>query len=389
MSGPDCSGFGRGTEIVDVTPAVRSERAPLLAGTSVALVHEWFGATGGSENVFLALSEVLPDAKGFVLWRDRDARRGLDLTESWLARTPLRRSKALALPLMPLTWRTLTRERFDVVISSSHAFAHTVKLPAAPDARYLSYIHSPARYLWSPDFDGRGSNGLLSLPRRLLRAADVGLSRHVDSYAANSREVQSRIRRFWKRDARIIHPPVDVDYFAAAPAPQQRQERGYLLGVGRWIPYKKFDLMIEIADAARLPLVIVGSGPEEETLRRAAARVGVPVTFELQPSRERLRELYWGAKSLLFPTHEDFGIIPVEAMVCGTPVLGLRRGGVRETVVDRETGFLVDSDDPREYATMLRHVDGLDRDRISAHAARFSAAVFHAHVTSWVADETS
>ncbi|MEU9504725.1 glycosyltransferase [Micromonospora sp. NPDC048170] len=360
-----------------------------MAGKSVALVHEWFGATGGSENVFLEIREVLPDAKGFVLWRDRDARRGLDFEESWLARTPLRRSKALALPLMPLTWRTLTREKFDVVVSSSHAFAHTVKIGSSPDTRYLSYIHSPARYLWSPDFDSRGSNGLLSLPRRVLRTADVRLSRHVDSYAANSREVQSRIQRFWKRDARIIHPPVDVDYFATAPAPQRQQERGYLLGVGRWIPYKKFDLMIDIADAAGLPLVIAGSGPEEESLRRRAARVRVPVTFERQPSRERLRELYWGARSLLFPTHEDFGIIPVEAMACGTPVLGLRRGGVLETVVDGETGFLIDSSDPHEYAAMLRHVDGLERNRISAHAESFSSSTFRAKVASWVSDESS
>ncbi|WP_262281583.1 glycosyltransferase [Micromonospora sp. MA102] len=381
--------ISRDGDAAGVDPAGGGAAGPLLAGRSVALVHEWFGATGGSENVFLAIQEVLPDAKGFVLWRDRDARRGLDLQESWLARTPLRRSKALALPLMPLTWRTLSSERFDVVISSSHAFAHTVKFRSAPDARYLSYIHSPARYLWSPDFDGRGSNGVLTVPRRVLQGADVRLSRHVHSYAANSREVQARIQRFWQRDARIIHPPVDVDHFADAPAAQRRQDRDYLLGVGRWIPYKKFDLMIDIADAAGMPLVIAGSGPEEEALRRQAARVGVPVTFERQPSRDRLRELYWGARCLLFPTHEDFGIIPVEAMACGTPVLGLRRGGVLETVVDGETGFLVDSDDPRAYAAMLRHVDALDRDRVHAHAARFSTAVFRANVASWVADETA
>ncbi|WP_200211182.1 hypothetical protein [Micromonospora coerulea] len=125
MTGHGFPEIRRATDLLENRPAPRRERAPLLAGKSVALVHEWFGATGGSENVFLALREVLPDATGFVLWRDRDARRGLDLRESWLARTPLRRSKALALPLMPLTWRTLTRESFDVVISSSHAFAHT------------------------------------------------------------------------------------------------------------------------------------------------------------------------------------------------------------------------------------------------------------------------
>jgi glycosyltransferase involved in cell wall biosynthesis len=376
-------------DVSETSVNVERDRSQLLSGKSVALVHEWFGATGGSENVFLAINGIIPHAKGFVLWRDHDARRGSEFRESWLARTPLHRTKALALPLMPLTWRTLTRERFDVVISSSHAFAHTVKIGSSADTRYLSYIHSPARYLWSPDFDGRGSSGFLSLPRVVLRALDIRLSRQVSSYAANSREVQSRIRRFWGRDARVINPPVDVEYFVDAPTSQRTQERRYLLGVGRWIPYKNFDLMIEIADATRIPLVIAGSGPEEDSLRRSAARVRVPVTFEQRPSRERLRELYWGAKALLFPAHEDFGIIPVEAMACGAPVLGMRRGGLLETVVEGQTGFLIDSNDPRQYATMLGHVDDLDRRRISVHAATFSTDVFNARMASWLTDEAS
>jgi glycosyltransferase involved in cell wall biosynthesis len=373
----------------DVRDAPAQAAARLLPGKSVALVHEWFGATGGSENVFVAINEVLPQAKAFVLWRDEGAHRGQGFQESWLARTPLRRAKPLALPLMPLTWRTLTREDFDVVISSSHAFAHTVKIGSADHTRYLSYVHSPARYVWSPDFDGRGSNGLLALPRKALQAADVRLSRHVHSYAANSIEVQSRLRRFWNRDSRVINPPVDVDYFAAAPAHQLAQDRGYLLGAGRWIPYKNFDLIIAIADAARMPLVIAGSGPDEAALRRAAERVSVPVTFERQPSRERLRELYWGAKALLFPAHEDFGIIPVEAQACGTPVLGVRRGGLLETVVDGHTGFLLDSHDPAQYAAALQYVDRFDRDLIRAHAWNFSADVFKARIATWVSEDAS
>ncbi|WP_433083511.1 glycosyltransferase [Dactylosporangium sp. CA-052675] len=362
-------------------------QAPLLPGRSVALVHEWFGATGGSENVFVAISELLPQAEAFVLWRDADARRGDGFRESWLARTPLRHVKPLALPVMPLTWRTLTREDFDVVISSSHAFAHTVKLSSAGPTTYLSYVHSPARYVWSPGFDGRGAGGLLSVPRRALQRADVRLSRHVSSYAANSREVRARVRRFWNRDARVINPPVDVAYFAAAPAHQRTQTREYLLGLGRWIPYKNFGLIIEIADAARMPLVIAGAGPQEVELRRRADRAGVPVTFEVRPSRERLRELYWGARALLFPVHEDFGIVPVEAQACGTPVLGARRGGLLETVVYGETGFLLDSDDPARYAQALRRLDELDRDRIAAHAWRFDTDVFKANIASWVSDE--
>jgi glycosyltransferase involved in cell wall biosynthesis len=372
--------------VTETLGLVGRDEARLLSGKSVALVHEWFAATGGSESVFVAISALLPDAERFVLWREADAELGPGFRESWLARTPLRRAKSLALLAMPIAWRTLAGDRFDVVISSSHAFAHTVRMGPAGDTRYLSYVHSPARYVWSPDIDGRGSAGLLTLPRKALQVADLRLSAHVHSYAANSREVRDRIRRFWKRDARVINPPVDVAYFAAAPDRQRQQERRYLLGVGRWIKYKNFDLMIKIAKASRLPLVIAGSGPEEAALRRAAARVRVPVTFEHRPSRERLRELYWGAQALLFPAHEDFGIVPVEAQACGTPVVGVRRGGLLETVVDGETGFLLDSFDPQRYAARVFDVDTLDRDRIRAHAWRYSADEFTTRMASWVTE---
>lgn len=364
----------------------------LLTGSSVAVVHEWFSATGGSEQVFLAIADLLPHAARYVLWAERDAgAERLGLRESWLARTPLRRSKALALPVMPLVWRTLDRgAAFDVVISSTHAFAHTVRLGSHEGTRYLSYVHSPARYVWSPSFDGRGANPVLRAPRRLLQAADVRLNRHVHAYAANSREVQARIRRYWRRDAVVVNPPVAVDYFASPPDAQRDQSRDYLLGVGRWIPYKNFDLMIAIADEAGLPLVIAGSGPQEERLRKLAATARVPVTFEVRPSRERLRELYWGARALLFPAHEDFGIIPVEAQACGTPVIGLGRGGLLETVVDGETGYLVDSLEPGPYADAVRRLPRLPTQRrMQEQAARFSPERFADRMSDWVTDATA
>ncbi|MBX6721756.1 MAG: glycosyltransferase [Dactylosporangium sp.] len=359
---------------------------PLLTGRRVALVHEWFGVTGGSENVFLHLSKLLPHARRFVLWREPGAAEPC-LRESWLARTPLRHSKVLALPFMPLVWRTLTRERYDVVISSSHAFAHTTRLHKADDqTRYLSYVHSPARYIWSPAFDGRGASPLLALPRRVLQSVDVRLSHHVHSYAANSHEVQARIRRYWRRDSVVINPPVDVEYFASAPADDRKQPRDYLLGAGRWIPYKNFPLIIAIAEAAGLPLVIAGSGPQEAGLRRLARQATVPVSFELQPDRNRLRRLYWGARALLFPVHEDFGIIPVEAQACGTPVVGLRRGGLIETVVDGVTGHLVEGLDARSYAAALKRLDELSPERMRTQAAKFSARAFASKFRAWIAD---
>jgi glycosyltransferase involved in cell wall biosynthesis len=361
---------------------------PPLAGRSVAIVHEWFSAAGGSETVFRRIAEVLPQAERFVLWRERDAAGdGFALRESWLARTPLRRSKVLALPVMPLAWRTLSRDAFDLVLSSSHAFAHVVRFGSNPDTRYLSYVHSPARYVWSPGFDGRGANPLLAGARRVLQAADVRLSRHVHSYAANSHEVRARIQRFWRRDAHVIHPPVDVDYFAAAPPAQRSRSRDYLLGAGRFIGYKNFGLILRIAEAARTPLVLAGSGPQHDNLRAAASRLTIPVTFELAPSTERLRELYWGAKALVFPVHEDFGMIPVEAQACGTPVLGLARGGLVETVQDGQTGFLVDSLEPGRYAELVGKVHTLDQAFMQANAAKFATPVFASRLRAWIEEE--
>jgi glycosyltransferase involved in cell wall biosynthesis len=366
---------------------VACEESQLLGGLSVALVHEWFGVAGGAEKVFLSIGDLLPHADKYVLWNDDRSGETAEFRESWIGRTPLRRVKPAALPVMPFAWRTLTRRSFDVVISSSHAFAHTVKVGSSRDTRYLSYVHSPARYVWTPELDSRGSHPLLTGARKALQALDLRLSRHVHSYAANSREVQNRIRQYWRRDAVVIHPPVDVDFYLAAPAGQQDQSRDYLLGVGRWIPYKNFDLMIEIAEQARVPLVLAGSGREEASLRRAAAKAMVDVRVVPKPSRAMLRELYWGAKALLYPAHEDFGIVPVEAQACGTPVIGLRRGGLLETVREGETGYLLDTTDPRALASAAGRVEDLNAGQIQANAMRFSADVFAAGMTEWVARE--
>ena len=152
--------------------------------------------------------------------------------------------------------------------------------------------------------------------------------------------------------------------------------------------YKNFDLIIGIADAAGLPLVIAGSGPDEAKLRRAAASARVSVSFEIRPSKERLRELYWGAKALLFPVHEDFGMIPVEAQACGTPVVGLRRGGLLETVVEGETGFLVDSLDPRDFVSVINEVDGLI-GTTNVHAGRFSPQAFATRASAWIEEAST
>jgi glycosyltransferase involved in cell wall biosynthesis len=187
----------------------------------------------------------------------------------------------------------------------------------------------------------------------------------------------------------VIHPPVRTRWLRQAPREVGLQDRDYLLGVGRWVGYKNVDFMIDVAAEARMPLVLAGGGPGEATLRRRAAQSGADVRFEVRPSDERVRELMYGARALLFPCHEDFGITPVEAQACGTPVIGLRAGGLLETVVDGETGFLVDRLDPAAFATMANRVDRLSPQAAQRNATRFSAERFAAELLRWIEEESA
>lgn len=354
--------------------------------TRVALVHEWIDATGGSEQVFEEMAQVFPEADLWALWNNVPNRRdGRSVTESWLARTPLRGRKALALPFMPLVWHSLSRTAvYDVVVGSSHCMAHGARFPASPAATYLAYVHSPMRYVWSPELDPRGGSMVSRLMASPLKAVDRRLMRDVARVAVNSHEVRRRVEQFWDREAAVIYPPVDTDFFAPTSPTSDLPFPSYVLGVGRFIPYKRFDVIIAAAAVAGVPLVIAGSGPDEAALREQALTCGVPVAFETQPTRERLRELYTGADALLFPVHEDFGIVPVEAMACGVPIVGLARGGLLETVEHGTTGWLVEDPTPTALARGLLETPALAGPHLRQSALRFSRPRFHAEFAAWV-----
>lgn len=372
----------------DRTPSTSSPLPGRREARRIAVINEWFERTGGAEQVLLAIRDALPTAHTYVLWSDRDVADYPGLQESWLARTPLRGHKALTLPLMPLVWRTQTRQRFDVVLTLSHSLNHTARFPVNPGGVHLSYVHTPARYLWLREIDPRRTGVGQHVAVETLKRLELRSNRHVTSYAANSETVRQRIQRFWHRNARVIHPPCRTAHFATTPRQDREQNRDYLLGYGRWVEYKRYDFMIDVAARARLPLVIAGSGPMEAQLRRYAARSGADVRFEVRPDDARLRRLIWGARAVLYPCHEDFGIVPVEAQACGTPVIGLRRGGLLETVIDGVTGFLVEGFDVEAYADRIARSADVDRAAVRANAERFSEDAFTRHVQSWV-DEVS
>jgi glycosyltransferase involved in cell wall biosynthesis len=360
------------------------------------LIHEWIATAGGSENVLEAMSKLYPDADILCLWDDSNGRFDAGrIHESWLASSPLRRSKALALPFMPTTWRRLENRNYDWALISSHLFAHHARFRGdGSDIPRFIYVHTPARYIWTPDLDLRGSGFAAHTAARVLKPLDRRRAHESAQFAANSRFVQQRIADTWGVESRVIHPPVDVSLIQSAAWRDQLNASDeatfeslpteYILGASRFIPYKRLDLVIRTGELTGLPVVLAGKGSEREHLEALAKAATVPVYFVDAPSRGLLYALYEKATLYVFPAIEDFGIMPVEAMAAGAPVLGQAIGGAAESIISGTTGATTtfDSDaDIRasvEVALATRLVDRRD------HARVFAAERFAEEISAWV-----
>lgn len=360
------------------------------------IVHEWIGSTGGSEKVVRAMSNTYQNAEILALWSDSDEDwLSGRLKETWLARTPLRRNKALALPFMLAAWRNQRIQDADWALVSSHLFAHHVSFRDArtPTEKYV-YVHTPARYIWEPTLDHRGAGTLTRVAGKALQGIDSRRAAEATSVAANSAFVRDRIRRSWGLDATVIHPPVEVkklqeigkhdaeltyrDEEVLASLPST-----FVLSASRFVPYKRLELAIDVAQAARVPAVIAGSGPDEPRLRALASEAEVPVHFVIRPSDILLATLYKRSLAYVFGAVEDFGIMPVEAMAVGTPVICTNMGGVVESVRDGVTGAHLHSSDPSDLRHALETVSTLDRQNIRTHALTFDSSVFEKRLVEW------
>jgi glycosyltransferase involved in cell wall biosynthesis len=317
----------------------------------VALVHDWLTGMRGGEKVLEQLGAMFPDAPIYTLFHFPGsvsaAIESHPIHTSFLQRAPgIRRHYRRYLPLFPAAIEDFDLAGFDLVISSSHCVAKGIIPP--PDGRHFCYCHTPMRYAWDQEhayFPRR--RGLVARARALtltaLRAWDAAAAARVDLFIANSSFVASRIRVYYGRDAEVVHPPVAVDYFtpAAASAPATRHG-GYALVVSALAPYKRVELAIGACARSGIELRIVGDGPERERLEGLARLAGPGARLLGRVGDEELRNLYRGARMLVQPGVEDFGIAAVESLACGTPVVAVGRGGVLDVVVDGRHGVLYD-----------------------------------------------
>lgn len=239
---------------------------------------------------------------------------------------------------MPLAWRLFERklQNFDLVINSSWAFAHSA---GGSHPRKISYIHTPGRYWWYPSIDQRTQVKIPGVLLYLIKKIDYKLAQKSNTFIANSIETRNRISESWGQDSFVVHPPVNLDFYARQKVEERR--KSFILGVGRFVGYKNHEFLIKLGEALGLNVVLAGHGPLLENLKSAALNSSTRVEVIDNPTDFELRDLYSTANCLVYPTFEDFGIVPVEAMGCGLRVLGLSKGGLLETVKDGTSGKLV------------------------------------------------
>lgn len=330
----------------------------------IALAHDSFTQMGGAERVVEVFHELYPTAPIFTLVLDRKLEshfKDLDIRTSWLQVLYNFIPKLqYLLPFIPLATSSLDFSGYDVVISSSSSFIKNIIFPK--NTIHINYCHTPTRFLWSDtDYVNQEVPAiirpLVKIVLGLMKKWDYKGSQRVTRFIANSKEVQKRIKEYYKRDSEVIYPFVDMEFWKPASAviasaaeaisslgPEiaasdallaMTNPRDYFLIVGRLQAHKKNGFIVEIFNELGLPLRIVGTGRQEEYLKSIAKP---NIKFLGRISDEQLREEYSGAKALIFPQVEDFGLVPLEAAACGTPTLAFGKGGALETIVAGETG---------------------------------------------------
>jgi glycosyltransferase involved in cell wall biosynthesis len=354
----------------------------------VAIVHYWFASMRGGEKVVENLVDIFPNCEIFTHFLDpsriSEKIRSRPVRTTFISNLPLAsRYFRGYLPLMPLALESLDLRDFDVVISSESGPAKGVI--TSPHTMHVCYCHSPMRYLWNMYHDYRESAGRLTATCmgpvfHYLRAWDFASAARVDHFVANSTAVARRIAKYYRRGADVIHPPVDVDRFVISPSIDD-----YFLCLGQLVPYKRIDLAVRAFNELRKPLLIVGEGTEFSRLSRLAG----PTVKLLGPQPDDVvRDCISRCRALVFPGEEDFGIVPVEAMASGRPVIAFGRGGALDTVIDQVTGILFNEQSMPALIDAVRQFESVSEtftaEAIARHAQQFRSEIFRDAIGRYV-----
>jgi glycosyltransferase involved in cell wall biosynthesis len=343
----------------------------------VALVHDFLLDVRGAERVFAALADVYPEADLFTAVYDPVGTEGRfahrTVNTSFLQRLrPTARSFRPLLPLYPYAMEALDLSGYDLVLSSSSAWAHGVIVD--PGAVHVCYCHNPFRYAWNAREETLDQRGLLqraalSVVFKRWRQWDWIAAQRVDRYIANSETTRRRIRRYFGRESDVIYPPVETSRFKPGPVSD------FYVVLSELMPHKRIHHAVEAFNRLKLPLVVIGNGPDARRLRRLA---GPTITFAGRVTDERAAELLSAARALIVTATEEFGIAAVEAQAAGRPVIALAEGGVRETVRDGVTGVFYEEPDPGALAEVVASFDpmAIDPADCVANASRFDVAHF-------------
>jgi glycosyltransferase involved in cell wall biosynthesis len=360
-----------------------------LENIRIAIIHEWFVNYAGSERVVEQILNLFPHADLFAVvdFLDEEKRgfiQNKSVTTTFIQNLPFAKTKFRQyLPLMPLAIEQLDLSAYDLIISSSHAVAKGVL--TSLNQLHISYVHSPIRYAWDLQHqylqESNLEKGFKSWIARWIlhqiRIWDHRTANGVDLFIANSQFIARRIHKVYRRDAQVIYPPVDLQNYSL-----QSQKQNFYLTASRLVPYKRIDLIVEaFAELGDRQLTVIGDG---EQMTKIRAKAGRNVKFLGHREPEELREYMQNAKAFVFAAEEDFGITPVEAQACGTPVIAYGRGGVRESVIgldsDRPTGVFFGSQTVEGIREAIFEFENLG-DRISPidcreNAMRFSTERF-------------
>jgi len=359
----------------------------------VVLVHDWLTGQRGGEKVLEVLAEIFPQAPVYTLFHFPGSQieeiEKREIKTSFLQHLPfLKKKYRFYLPLFPLAVELFNLQDYNLVISTSHCVAKGI-IPH-PEALHVCYIHSPMRYAWNQYFPYFSPKRLSFFSRLIipplihyLRVWDETSSSRVDHFIANSKNVARRVEKYYRRQAEVLHPPVDTDFFR----PGKENEDFYLI-VSALVPYKRIDLAIEGFNQTGQALKIIGQGPDYKKLKKSAK---TNVQFLGALNGEELLMFYQRARALILPGEEDFGITSLEAQACGTPVIAYGRGGALESVVPGKTGLFYPELKVESLISVLDKLKSMEFNKkvIRDNAMRFSRGIFKEKMASYMREKWS